>query len=284
MVKNQLLLSIALLASVSNVYAELSHDEFTDTFVKTLLAGNWEHDVDVIEPLRLEVKTADGSEHAVFLGNAYDLYIQDPGDLDVILDVYSSSLRESVDRPNDTLSEADIVPVIKDDKWITEVSAAASFSGSKSRPEYYQQPLVSGLVVLFAEDSPSNIRYVDRGSLEKTEVDLATIREKSIENLLRKLPEIEIQGSDGLYMVVADGNYDASLLLVDEIWSSTNFQVDGEIVVSIPARDTLLVSGTKNVKQLAQLIKLSKEIYSESPYYISSNIYVRRDSQWVLFQ
>ena len=49
-------------------------------------------------------------------------------------------------------------------------------------------------------------------------------------------------------MLKAGGDYEASLLLFDDIWRDGQVKVDGDIVVAVPAKDVLLVTGSNNLK------------------------------------
>ena len=66
-------------------------------------------------------------------------------------------------------------------------------------------------------------------------------------NLSRLLPKIEIRpGSDGVLLISAGGEFDASLLLADNLWSGGQVKVDGDIVVAVPAKDVLIATGSNN--------------------------------------
>lgn len=67
-------------------------------------------------------------------------------------------------------------------------------------------------------------------------------------------------------MLVADGNYEASLLLADEIWQSKQIPVKGDYVVAIPSRDTLLITGSEDVENLAKIKELATSTAKDSPY------------------
>ena len=236
-----------------------------------------------IDSLELVVTTEEGGEHKAFLDNAYDLYLQDEAALQEIMDQYAGALLESVMREETELLAENIVPVVKDTDWLTEVMRVTAEQGQESEPNLYTRPFVEGLIVIYAEDTPSNIRYIGREDIEETGVDLDQLAAFSIDNLVRRLPQIETHGGDGLYMVTAGGIYEPSLLLIDDMWNADNFEVRGEIVVCVPARDVLLVSGSEDAENLARIAEFAEEIYAESPYRLTTNLYVWRDSAWQVY-
>ena len=56
-------------------------------------------------------------------------------------------------------------------------------------------------------------------------------------------------------MMTADGDYEASLLLFDHIWRGGKVEVNGDIVVAIPAKDVLLITGSKSRKGIAHVAR-----------------------------
>ncbi|MDJ0710192.1 MAG: DUF1444 family protein [Woeseiaceae bacterium] len=271
-----LLVLAGLFGLVSPAAAELTPDEFTARFIDNLRKADAEIGIEDVKSLEFVVKTDDGTEYTAFLDNAYSLYLQDESMLQEVLDQYAAGLLESASRDESELVAENIVPVVKDAAWLEEVLRLAA-------PEYMTYPLVDDLIVIYAEDTPANIRYIQKEDIEETGIDMAEIANLSIENLLARLPGIEVHGGEGLYMVTAGGNYEPSLLLIDDMWNADNFDVQGEIVVSIPARDMLLVSGADDPDKLDQLVEIGTEVYEGSPYRLTTNLYVWRDSAWQLF-
>jgi len=276
--------ALLILLAASHGFAQVTPDEFTDKFIQALKQSHPDVTTDVNEPLQLKAANADGREVVAYLNNAYELYLQDTDELDAVLERYVVALMATMTADEaPPLSLANIVPVVKDSAWLAEALAAIKPEIGTTSPEYYQTSFVEGLSIIYAEDTPSNIRYIEKASIEELGVDIATIPATAIVNLLAKLPDISVDGGEGLYMVIADGNYEASLLLVDDIWTHQNFDVAGDIVVALPARDVLLVSGTGNTEQLEQLQALAKQVYAESTYNLTSNIDVRRNGRWEVF-
>ena len=76
-------------------------------------------------------------------------------------------------------------------------------------------------------------------------------------------------------MYTADGNYEASLLLFDDLWDG-DIKVDGDIVVAIPTRDVLLITGSKNEEGIARLREIVDQVTAEGTYTVSSTLFVYR--------
>lgn len=272
-----------LLLLFSSAAAQLSPEEFTSEFIDNLQQMNATIGIEEVEPLQFVVTTEGGGEHKAFLDNAYDLYLQDEAALQDIMNQYAAALLESVTREDSELLAENIVPVIKDAAWLAEITRVTAEQGQESGPNLFTRPVVEGLIVVYAEDTPSNIRYVGQTDIEGAGVDLDELAALAIDNLVQRLPQIETHGGDGLYMVTAGGIYEPSLLLIDDMWNADNFEVRGEIVVSVPARDVLLVSGADDAENLARVAAFAEEIHAESPYRLTTNLYVWRDGAWQLY-
>jgi uncharacterized protein YtpQ (UPF0354 family) len=55
----------------------------------------------------------------------------------------------------------------------------------------------------------------------------------------------------------AGGQYESSLLLAENIWSSGQIEVDGDVVVAVPAKDALLVTGSGNQNIRCRMFRIA---------------------------
>ncbi|MEM7433375.1 MAG: DUF1444 family protein [Pseudomonadota bacterium] len=262
----------------------LSDKDFSKRYAEKFEAEVEGSRVEINEPLELTVYDSDDESYFIYLFNAYELYLQDPEALEDVLTTYVASSAETINRADDALYPENIVPVVKDTAWIEEAIAVRESLSDVEQASLFSYELTDGLVVIYAEDTPANIRYVDEESLIEANINLDTLPVVAKSNLWDRLPSITSEGGEGLHLVVADGNYESSLLLFDEIWVTDNFDIQGDIVVALPARDILLVTGSENTERHADMMELVLGVYAESPYRLTTNWYVRRDDQWVLYQ
>jgi len=142
------------------------------------------------------------------------------------------------------------------------------------------EPFNNELVVVYAEDSRSRTRYI--GTREDVG-DRATLRAQAINNLKRILPKIEMRRyDDALAIISAGGDYEPSLLLFDDIWSDGQIKFDGDTVVAIPARDVLLVTGSKGRAGLKALRGMVEKL-ARGPHRLTDALFVYRDNRFVRF-
>ena len=162
----------------------------------------------------------------------------------------------------------------KDRPWLEETRKAMMDRGAKQIAETVHEDLNSDLLILYAEDSPKNIRYFSPKDLEKARIDRKELRSLACENLKRLLPKIERSGANGLFMLTAGGDYEASLLLFDSIWSNMKKEVRGDVVVAIPSRDLLIVTGSEDSQGIEKMKQIVQKASAEGSYRLTTKLFV----------
>jgi uncharacterized protein YtpQ (UPF0354 family) len=260
----------------------LAPAEFRGEIEKAFAMGHPELTLEAQSDLQLQVLDAAGKEKmTLFLDNAYKEYLQSPERFQEIVTRYVASLPEASELA--AVDRAQIVPVIKDDAWIAESIAAVKERGGKGPAGYVTEPYNAQLTILYAEDRPKQIRYLTPANLQELGLTAAELRPLAVENLRRLLPEIELHRSPTVTMITAGGSYEASLLLLDEVWSGKIVPVEGDPVVAIPTRDLLLLTGTKTPGGVARLREIASKSVADSSYRLTDTLFVRRDGRFVEF-
>ncbi len=256
--------------------------EYADAFRKSLPGLK----VEVVKDMELKVTTADGLESTSFLDNAYDTYKQDPKSKQEIINKFVAAGLETIASmgKSEELDRKLIVPIIKDRPWLEETRKAMLDRGAKQIPETVYEDLNSDLIILYAEDSPKNIRYFSPKDLEKAHIDRKELRSLACDNLKRLLPKIERHGANGLFMLTAGGDYEASLLLIDSIWSDMQKEVRGDVVVAIPSRDLLIVTGSEDGQGIEKMKQIVQKASSEGSYRLTTKLFVFRDRKFEEFK
>ena len=236
--------------------------DYTAAMAEALSAELAGRRVTVAAELELTVSYAEGSQ-SVWLRNLYGEYRRDPSLFGEIVDVYIAALTEAP-RPHAVAGMPDrtrIVPVVKDRQWLDD-----NVRGLRDRGvavDFVYDDLNDELVVVYAEDSENRVRYLMAD--ENLGVKRDELRALAIANLKRLLPKIEMNLIDeGFAWFSAGGDYEASLLLFDGIWNGGQVAMDGDIVVAVPAKDMLLVTGSRNEKGLAAIRQLAAEYAREA--------------------
>ncbi len=284
-IRNALTLLVILACAPAAAQSLVSRDKFTMLYMDVLRAAAPEIEVQVTGPMELTIEH-DGNEVRAYLDNAYARYSAAPDMLDQVIGDYVAATVEQVVAPPAGGDVTRIVPVIKGATYLQELNAGAV---GDEVVLIAHEPYNDDLIILYAEDTPRNIRYLGDEDLADMGVDRAGLREAAIANLDRLLPAIEARGDDGIYMLVADGNYEASLLLFDDIWSNDTWTtggtpVAGEVVVTVPARDVLVVTGSRDAEGIATLRDIARDIVASDPYSLTDQLFVYRNGRFQPFE
>jgi uncharacterized protein YtpQ (UPF0354 family) len=172
-----------------------------------------------------------------------------------------------------------IVPVVKDKAWIASALAMNVGDGEK-KVELVEESLNEELSVLYAIDTPTNIKYLRPDEVEQLGLDARALRSLAVGNLRQRLPRLEIQRGPELAMVVAGGDFEASLLLFDDLWEREAGKIRGELVAAVPARDLLVFADSANANALDRLKDLAKTQCAKGSYPLTSALFVRRGGRF----
>ncbi len=113
--------------------------------------------------------------------------------------------------------------------------------------------------------------------------DRRQLNDLALTNLIRLLPKIEMRaGADKTWLISAGGDYESSLLLLSDLWSGRQIKVDGEIVVAVPAKNALLVTGSHNAAGITRLRKFAAEV-AGGAYDLTKTLFIYRDGKFATF-
>lgn len=258
--------------------------EFTREFAEALRKASPGLKVSVVKDLELKVSTADGRHSTSFLDNAYDTYKQNPKTKSDVIQRFVAAGVETIGIVRDGVDRARIVPVIKDRPWLEETRQSLLSRGATEVPEHVYEDFSPDLIILYAEDSPKNIRYLGPKDLELAKIERSELRALACENLKRLLPKIERHGTNGLYMITAGGDYEASLLVIDSMWSGGQMDVNGDVVIAVPTRDLLLVTGSLNQHGIEKVRQMVKEASTGGSYRLTQKLFVYRNGKFTEFK
>jgi uncharacterized protein YtpQ (UPF0354 family) len=273
----------ACLALIACKEKALSAAQFSEVYATAIRA----HDKTIVvtqkADLELQLESPGRKEYRAYLDNAYNAYLQDPGDMAKIVDRYANATIE-LSKPKAIVIKTQIVPIVKDRKWVTDVAQSLKDRGATKPLETIVDSINESLVIAYAEDSPTSIRYLTNELLAETGVGRSELRGLAIANLKRLLTDIKINNLPLFAMVTAGGDYEASVILLDDVWTSEKMKFEGDPVFVIPARDVFLVTGSSNRAGVQKIRELSKSISAKGPYSLTDQLFVYRGGRIALFE
>lgn len=256
---------------------DVSPHEFTEECAKLFRGAGAGLEIAVEKDLVLRISGGSGQESTLFLDNLYETCCQHPAlKQEAVARFVAGGLESLAKRPGG-LDKTCIVPVIKDRGWLEDMRRGLSERGATEVSDPVHDEFSRDLIVVYAVDSENSIAFLPPAALEDAKIARDGLRVLATSNLKRLLPKIERAGSNGLFLFMAGGAYEASLLLLDTIWAGMQAQVEGDVVVAIPTRDVLVVTGSQSAAGMSKLREIAQDAWKAGPYRLTPQLFVYRD-------
>ena len=280
---------LCFVASVA-LAAVMSEWEFTAAFVKQARAELKGAEIKVVEPLHFTVKYQDGAESTAFLGNAYAQYRSSPENLP---DIFASQIRslkaqaqKFAPQPNTS-----IFAVIKPADYIATMNRQLKKANATDAHPIVTERLNEDLFVVYVFDTAESMRLVMTSDLAEKKLEVKELRSIAVKNLSEyfdahkvSIVRVEDVGDAKIFLVALDENYEASILLLDQYWNRKNFDVAGELVAFVPARNVVIVTGSEDKEGLRIARYLAEKGYKELGYSVSPHGYQYDAGSWKRFE
>jgi uncharacterized protein YtpQ (UPF0354 family) len=156
-----------------------------------------------------------------------------------------------------------VVPLIKDDSFFEQIDPG--FRPAAER-------LVADLSIVYAFDRPRSLDIMTEAERVALGVPAGELRALAVKNLRRLVPEIRHHESGSGYVLLAGGNFEASLLLLDDLWIKLSADVSGDLVACAPARDMILYTGSATPGGVEDLRELASRVITEGGYSLSATL------------
>lgn len=143
--------------------------------------------------------------------------------------------------------------------------------------------LNNGLLVSYLVDEGSSFTYVQNRHLHANKIDEWTLHKKAVENLYSVAEQhLKVQPYGPVFAVFMEGNFEASVLLLDTVWDvSFADYVREDFIVAIPARDVLAFGDSSSAEALKELRAITDRVISSSgDHTLSTSLYRRRNKLW----
>lgn len=163
-----------------------------------------------------------------------------------------------------------------------ESSRAPSFEMSESDKPVVRE-FAPNVAVFYLLDEGNCFRYVSNLELRKSGMDVDELHRIAVGNLafvVAKHP-VKLQCHTHFFLATMDGNFEASLLMFDELWDETFRQfIPGSYAAVIPSRDVLAFCDRNSKAGIAELRGVVSRVFPADDHAISDQIFVRKGKTW----
>jgi hypothetical protein len=140
----------------------------------------------------------------------------------------------------------------------------------------------ASLAVQYAppDDLDAPVTWADLPTLGLTH---RSLRRRALDELESMLDGARLHGNSPAIMVSFFG-IESSLLLVDTFWPDLAVDVPGDLVVGVPARDVLVITGSRSADGLAKARRcVDRMFYAGDEYLLTNDLLVWRGPGWEVF-
>jgi uncharacterized protein YtpQ (UPF0354 family) len=144
--------------------------------------------------------------------------------------------------------------------------------------EYFED-----LVVGYTAGPPYGDTLVTWDDLDRYALSRRELRREAAATLDELLDTVRIHGQPPALMVDFKG-LESSLLLADAFWDSLEDSVPGELVIGVPARDVVIITGSQSRTGIEKARRaVDRVFFAGGPHLLMQDLLVRRDGDWELY-
>jgi uncharacterized protein YtpQ (UPF0354 family) len=132
------------------------------------------------------------------------------------------------------------------------------------------------LTVAYSVGPPYGERLITWSDLERIELSRRDLRRQAANNL----DTVRIHGQPPALMLSFQG-LESSLVLADPFWDSLEGAVPGELVIGVPARDVVIITGSASQAGIEKARRaVDRVFFAGGPHLLMQDLLVRRDGDW----
>lgn len=146
--------------------------------------------------------------------------------------------------------------------------------------------LAEDLAVVYVEDTgPNEIRYITWADLQHWGTGLNGLHQIALWNLEQKSQGVfpvrfnPPDRADPMFIWNVQDGYDAARLLLHHWLAEAAAQVNGDVLVAVPERHWLAVTGDSDPRKRAAIRRLAEDRYHKATFPVSPHLYVWRGEQ-----
>ncbi len=165
----------------------------------------------------------------------------------------------------------------------TFIPLLVSAHSERVDPAAVRDEAFAGLQVVYTAGPQFGRRVVTHGDLNQLQLHPQMLRQAAFQHLEVLASRAEFHGQPPALMLSFEG-LESSLLLASDFWARMEGAVPGELVVGVPARDVVVVTGSRSGPGLEKAKRCVERVFfAGGDFLISRGLLVRRGGAWEPF-
>ncbi len=165
----------------------------------------------------------------------------------------------------------------------TFIPLLVSAHSDRVDPAAVRDEAFAGLQVVYTAGPQFGRRVVTHGDLNQIQLHPQALRQAAFQHIEVLSSRAEFHGQPPALMLSFEG-LESSLLLANDFWARMEGSVPGELVVGVPARDVVVVTGSRSGPGLEKAKRCVERVFfAGGEALISRGLFVRRGGVWEPF-
>jgi len=251
-----------------------SRDILTLLFVRLLELERPDWRIEMVSEDEIKLTRPNEESFSIFLPN---LWVECEKEPEERLEICERRIQVlASDEEKDEVLVEQIVPLVRDSTYREFVKA--------EERELIAPHLVGDLWIVYAVDRPDSTEVLSAQDVARLKLDPVQLRQVSIDNLVGLLTDIQAEPYGKCFALSCENIiYAAGALLLDSIWDQLDALVDGDIVVGVPARDTVIFAGSDDAEALVELRAEVTYVVTTGHHLVSETLLRRTGGKWESF-
>lgn len=133
---------------------------------------------------------------------------------------------------------------------------------------------VGDLLIVFVIRRGEDSYEIIKDNMLPPDCDIEELYHISCQNLVRDVEFVISQTMYGGFGILADGHHEASSLCFKHIWSVCVDKLDDDILIMVPAKDTVLFVPASQEKLVDKMIDFAEQAYERNQDKISTDLFI----------
>lgn len=218
----------------------------------------------------------DGKSNSMFLNNLWSECEKSPNERAEIVDRYVRVLVPELKESEVMSSTKDLVVLVRDVEYSNLVRAEDR--------DFVTDHIVGDLWTILGVDLPESTKTLTAKMLAPLTLDKRELIRVGLENVERMLGPMQFSPYGGCFTLSCENiDYASTALLLDYVWEQAANLIEGDLILAVPARDTVLFTGSANARVLQQLRDEVHYVFTTGHHLITETLFKRVRREWKLF-